>query len=214
MGSLRAGDLEGVDQNPLAKVGRLILNVGCGEQAYGDVRIDKYRGSANVICEVERPLPFRDETFDEVYSRYVFEHLRNPSQVLSEMARVAKSGGRVVVVTDNASCFSFHVTIRRLGWGIHVTRGWSRGEDDLHYAVYTPMHLENHLRWCGLRDVTVRYAWTKELGGPQGRFQGAMRALRLHRIPLLRPFVMPVLVAIGTRTTSSLPAKTGQPRAS
>ncbi len=190
---------DGRTPDSLANQTRRILNVGSGEQTYGDVRIDKYGQTANVRAEVEQPLPFRDEAFDEVYSRYVFEHLRNPSAVLSEMARVTKVGGRVIVVTDNASCLSLYLPIRKLGWGIHATRGWSRGDEDLHYAVYTPMHVENHLRWCGLKDVRVHYAWTSEYGGPEGVFQRMLRILRIDRIRILRPFVMPALVAAGSR---------------
>ncbi|HLK57915.1 MAG TPA: methyltransferase domain-containing protein [Chthonomonadaceae bacterium] len=39
-------------------------------------------------------LPFPDNHFDVVYCRYVLEHVRNPQQVLGEMRRVLKPGGR------------------------------------------------------------------------------------------------------------------------
>jgi len=45
-----------------------------------------------------RSLPFADNSFTVVVSRYAFHHLRNPLQVLREMKRVCKPSGRVVVI--------------------------------------------------------------------------------------------------------------------
>jgi ubiquinone/menaquinone biosynthesis C-methylase UbiE len=42
-------------------------------------------------------LPYRDGQFDVVTCRYVFHHLTDPLVVLREMARVCRTGGRVVV---------------------------------------------------------------------------------------------------------------------
>ena len=43
-------------------------------------------------------LPFEDETFDLVSSRYAFHHFPDPKPVISEMARVCKRGGYAIVV--------------------------------------------------------------------------------------------------------------------
>lgn len=40
-------------------------------------------------------LPFKDETFDAVICSEVLEHLENPKDVLAEVARVVKPGGKV-----------------------------------------------------------------------------------------------------------------------
>ncbi len=44
-----------------------------------------------------RALPFRNEGFSIVSSRFVFHHLQEPLVVLKEMKRVCQTGGRVVV---------------------------------------------------------------------------------------------------------------------
>ena len=44
------------------------------------------------------PLPWPDASFSIVTSRFAFHHFLEPLSVLREMARVAKPGGRVVVV--------------------------------------------------------------------------------------------------------------------
>ena len=43
-------------------------------------------------------LPFPDDSFSIVTSRYSFHHLENPGMVLSEMTRVCCSGGKVVLI--------------------------------------------------------------------------------------------------------------------
>ena len=43
-------------------------------------------------------LPFESETFDIVASRYAFHHFADPRPVLSEMARVCRSGGHILIV--------------------------------------------------------------------------------------------------------------------
>jgi ubiquinone/menaquinone biosynthesis C-methylase UbiE len=43
-------------------------------------------------------LPFADETFDVVVTRYSFHHIPEPGRVLAEMRRVCRPGGRVVVI--------------------------------------------------------------------------------------------------------------------
>ncbi len=44
------------------------------------------------------PLPFDDEAFSLVFTRYSFHHFPDPSAVLKEMVRVCKATGQVVVV--------------------------------------------------------------------------------------------------------------------
>ena len=43
-------------------------------------------------------LPFADESFDLVMSRYAIHHFADPKTALSEMSRVCKRGGLVVNV--------------------------------------------------------------------------------------------------------------------
>lgn len=43
------------------------------------------------------PLPYADNTFSLVLTRYSFHHLLEPEEALSEMIRVCKHGGRVMV---------------------------------------------------------------------------------------------------------------------
>jgi len=58
------------------------------------------RDLTNVTWQVAAvpPLPFADDTFSLVFSRYSFHHLPDPMAVLKEMQRVCINTGRVVVV--------------------------------------------------------------------------------------------------------------------
>jgi ubiquinone/menaquinone biosynthesis C-methylase UbiE len=87
------------------------LDVGCGSFPSGDVNCDLFINDVGhrtgrldvkgailrprkmknfVLCDIHY-LPFRSETFDEVYSRHVIEHAQNPFRLLSEMQRVSKN---------------------------------------------------------------------------------------------------------------------------
>lgn len=46
-------------------------------------------------------LPFKNDSFDVVCCRYVLEHVGDPLQVLREMQRVLKSGGRAYLQENN-----------------------------------------------------------------------------------------------------------------
>jgi ubiquinone/menaquinone biosynthesis C-methylase UbiE len=56
--------------------------------------IENIRFTNGVVEE----LPFDDESFDCVASRYAFHHFADPEPVISEMLRVCKTGGHVIVV--------------------------------------------------------------------------------------------------------------------
>jgi ubiquinone/menaquinone biosynthesis C-methylase UbiE len=47
---------------------------------------------------VAEDLPFEDGAFDLVSSRYAFHHFADPKPVISEMVRVCKTGGHIIIV--------------------------------------------------------------------------------------------------------------------
>lgn len=73
-----------------------ILNVGCGEDTYGTDFIDLYpkRKEVKKVNLQKEKFPFKNKTFDVVYSSFIFEHLLNPQNSLKEMVRVCKKGVR------------------------------------------------------------------------------------------------------------------------
>ena len=98
------------------------LDAGCGSTL---PFLELHGGSARffVGIDVERPsepvpprtavalanltgLPFPAATFDLVISRSVVEHLADPAEVMREIARVLKPGGRFIFTTPNLVCSS------------------------------------------------------------------------------------------------------------
>lgn len=54
-----------------------------------------------LLIEPGQPLPYEDERFDLIVSRYVFEHLTDPVWTARELLRVTKPGGWICVMTPN-----------------------------------------------------------------------------------------------------------------
>lgn len=64
-----------------------------------------------VLADLER-LPFRDASFDLVFSKFVLEHLDSPLSAFRELRRVTKPGGALVIHTPNR--FHYVAVIARL----------------------------------------------------------------------------------------------------
>jgi len=139
-----------------------ILNIGSGKSTYGTDFVDLYPLREDIIkCDVSKEkLPFKNNTFDEVFSSFVFEHLTNPQFTLEEMFRVLKKGGRVEIHTNNAGWLFYHNSKSKVKthYGGYEAAGKSKkhdegGVEDKHYALYTFHHLKNHLEDVGFKEV-------------------------------------------------------------
>lgn len=131
-----------------------ILNVGCGRDTYGTDFVDIYPMREGVIqCDIEKGFPFDDNTFDEVYSHCLYEHLKNPFCVLIEMKRVAKRGGTIRLITDNGSFWATALP------NTAHTGAYESEEhpDDRHYCFFTKHHLVNHFQKAGLTVQEVKF---------------------------------------------------------
>lgn len=100
----------------------VLLDAGCGKGEFLDrlgpatrraVGIDLSKESvrraghnAALALGTLEALPFRDETFDLITCRWVVEHLEDPRMSLSELNRVLRSGGRMVLLTSNAHSYA------------------------------------------------------------------------------------------------------------
>jgi SAM-dependent methyltransferase len=138
---------------------RVILNIGSGNMTYGDIRIDLFKTpQINIIGDTQH-LPFKSNIFSIVFSQCVLEHVPNPGEAINEQARVCKPGGKVIVITDNASFWGFHV------YGLHSyplirvgnrARYIGQKEQDVHYFLFTDMHLRNLFEFAKLHVEEIR----------------------------------------------------------
>ena len=73
------------------------LNVGCGPEEWGDVRVDidfatqTGRASKLNVRADAQALPFRDKAFTNCRCWHVLEHVENPRLALNEIRRVSLS---------------------------------------------------------------------------------------------------------------------------
>jgi len=58
---------------------------------------EKLGSNAKVVQGDAEALPYADGSFDRVLASSLLSHVKNPEQVVKELARVAKPGGRVVI---------------------------------------------------------------------------------------------------------------------
>jgi len=138
-------------------VSLISLEVGCGQSRKHPVRLDFSTGTAaNVIGDAAN-LPFRNGSFQLVYSSFVFEHLQNPQVALREWKRVLRPRGCLEIITDNASHWRFHLHFPRLLRMINSHQDYQGiSEKDQHFALYLPMHLNNHLLSVGFEVIKIK----------------------------------------------------------
>jgi SAM-dependent methyltransferase len=82
-----------------------VLDVGCGEKPYADLFDNCHYVGLNYGTDAASPdvvgdaqsLPFADCSFDIVFSTQVIEHVRKPTNLVSEAHRTLKSGGVLIL---------------------------------------------------------------------------------------------------------------------
>jgi SAM-dependent methyltransferase len=80
------------------------LDLGCGlNKAPGWIGVDSApaAAAADILADLNRPLPFADGGFDEVRAVHVIEHVHDIMQTMAEIHRIVRGGGRVYVVTPH-----------------------------------------------------------------------------------------------------------------
>lgn len=154
--------------------GELLLDVGCGtgtmlammEAVYGTrgVGIDFNRGAVESAIACSRgesefftaealQLPFRDGSFDIVTTLGVLEHVPDPARMISEIGRVLKPGGRMLLHTaSKKNRWTWHwwqrlTSFGRYGLGVDDKAGHDQGN------FFEQEGLESMIRAAGLDRV-------------------------------------------------------------
>ena len=163
-----------------------ILNVGCGNDSFGTDFIDVYPLRPEVKkCDLDtEKFPYKDNLFDEVYSRSNLEHLTNPMNFFRESFRVLKPGGKITIITDNTG---------QHGWLGRVHLGNYEVEhkgfpEDRHHMLFTPTHLKNFFLKFGFVVKEIKY------------YDGS-NDMRLWVLSHLNKRFSPHLIAIGRKST-------------
>lgn len=82
------------------------LQLGSGTNRYdGWFNTDLYPRGGNAYLDVTSPLPFKDNTFDYIYSEHMIEHIsfQDAEQLLRESYRILRRGGKLRIATPDLS---------------------------------------------------------------------------------------------------------------
>ncbi|HEX6423982.1 MAG TPA: class I SAM-dependent methyltransferase [Acidimicrobiales bacterium] len=139
------------------------------------------RVDAAILAEGER-LPFRDRVFDAAVAVTVLEFVREPAEVLAEMARVTRSPGRILVgaLNPRSPWGAWHRrelqsepwrTARFLSGRDLVRLGAAHGRVSLAEGLHAPGRLRGLERWGPAAEGLARRL----------RVPGAFRVLTIER---------------------------------
>ena len=73
----------------------MMLDIGCGKlKTEGAIGLDRVKlNGVDIICDLEKPLPFDDNSFDEINAYHVMEHIVNYIPLIEEIHRILKPDG-------------------------------------------------------------------------------------------------------------------------
>jgi ubiquinone/menaquinone biosynthesis C-methylase UbiE len=150
-----------------------VLDVGCGEGHFAAALV---RTGAEVVAvdvasepldrarsrdpsldlrlvESDAPLPLEDASFDVVWAGETIEHVADTAQWLSELRRVLRSGGMLLISTPD------HGPLSRLWIGLSRAAFQARFDPRAdHLRFYTRQLLAELLADFGFADVAVKSA--------------------------------------------------------
>jgi len=130
-----------------------IINLGCGNEKYGDVRVDFVNTDATThVLDLNKPLPFEDGEFDEVYCKSVLEHIGDLKSFIAECFRILKVGGKIWIRTDNASYLVFLFKDHQS----YIKYEDYASSDDKHYYLFKEEHLRNLFKQ--FKDLKINFS--------------------------------------------------------
>jgi SAM-dependent methyltransferase len=113
---------------------------------------------------VPGPLPFADSTFDAVHCERVLMHVPDAATLMAEMARVTRSGGRVVLCEND---------LASIAWDLEPTELLSRFDGPFPNR-YMGRQLFRLMTRAGLEDLEVRQGTHLSTGVPGAEIVAAI----------------------------------------
>jgi len=133
----------------------LKLNVGCGTDTWGDVRLDNsrvYHGKQvklTILADAQN-LPFKDKCFGKTKAHHILEHLPDWKKALKEWCRVTNKQIELVVPTD-AGYVNKQIYMEILSFLFdHLIRLPTRRRE--HLWKFNPAVIEGELRKHGFNS--------------------------------------------------------------
>ncbi|MCM8758091.1 MAG: class I SAM-dependent methyltransferase, partial [Candidatus Omnitrophica bacterium] len=133
--------------------GPRVIDIGCGGGQYVDylnkkgfftVGVDfineflssalKYKREGHFVCADAEVIPFKDKTFDTVFSSNLLEHIKDDNRIIKEFFRIAKS--RIILIVPLVEPAEFK------GYGVL----FFHRIDETHLRYYTREDILNLLK--------------------------------------------------------------------
>jgi predicted SAM-dependent methyltransferase len=135
------------------------LEIGSGNKPReGYIHFDIRKMEGTDVVGDAKNLPFKDEEFVEVFSRFFLEHLprKDAKKTLKEMYRVLKKDGRLEIIVPNIEYF-FKLFLEEKGqkkeWALNKIYGFENYKEDHHYFGYDFEILKQFLEETGFKKI-------------------------------------------------------------
>ncbi len=133
----------------------MMLDIGCGEDKKGDVGVDlRITGSVDIVSDA-RMLPFKDGSFDHVYSSHLIEHFshREVRDVLVEWVRVLKRGGVIEIRCPDLRARALLFFLNPSWQNVRNIYGTQDYVFNQHRCGFSYGLLKQLLKSCGIKNV-------------------------------------------------------------
>jgi len=133
----------------------MILDIGCGETKKGDIGLDVRKINGVDIVGDARVLPFRDNSFDCVYSSDVIEHFshREVRNIVGEWVRVLKRGGIIEILCPDLRARAFLFVISPTWKNVENIYGEQDYLDNYHKGGFSFGLLKSILEYNGIIKI-------------------------------------------------------------
>jgi len=115
---------------------KIKLDLGCGEcKKKGFIGIDssKLKG-VDVVCNLEKNFPFKDNSIDEIYSNHTIEHFDNLINVFEEICRVLKTNSIATIIVPHHSNPLTHSFMHKSYWSYYSLNFLEKGRERHYYT--------------------------------------------------------------------------------
>jgi len=132
------------------------IDVGCGNtKKAGFVGVDIRRTKVVDVLADACNLPFRDESFDHVYSDQVLEHFSHTEvgNVVLEWVRILKKGGIVEIRCPDLRARTFLFFLNPTWQNVKNVYGEQDFTGNYHKCGFSFRLLKHLLESCGIRNV-------------------------------------------------------------
>jgi 2-polyprenyl-3-methyl-5-hydroxy-6-metoxy-1,4-benzoquinol methylase len=167
------------------RTGKRLFDKGFGVQAF-DMDEERFEFKDEIPLKVgvlDEPLPYRNEEFDYVILMEVMEHIYNPNFVISEVSRILKKEGRLILSTPNI----LHIG-SRLRFLFEGNYDFFR-EPTLDYSKCFPLALQN-MHVIPWRYQELEYLLFKNGLSVKGIYTDKMKTGLFFIAGLMKPLIL------------------------